>query len=205
MSTYTSFKKKMPKRMYRERAQPAHRRHFGLLEKKQDWSKRAKYYKQKQEQLNLLRQKADLKNEDEFYFKMQNAEQKKGVVLLKEKDPLNVSFKNSQIGGKSTLYKQMFEEEDDYEFVKDREKKKDLNYIVQSRNQAVIQLKKAQILKKIKRLKAQLQFIGQTDDMRNQWDITQDPKQFRELVGQKPKKAKSMFHETALKKKKVGS
>lgn len=66
----STFKNRIPKRKYRERAQPEGREHLGILEKKQDYQKRAKNYHQKQDMLNKLRLKADLKNEDEFYFQM---------------------------------------------------------------------------------------------------------------------------------------
>lgn len=66
----STFKNRIPKRKYRERAQPANRAHLGLLEKKQDYKKRAKNYHMKEDMLNKLKVKADLKNEDEFYFKM---------------------------------------------------------------------------------------------------------------------------------------
>ena len=41
-----------------------------MLEKKKDYQLRAKNYHQKRDMLDKLRLKADLKNEDEFYFKM---------------------------------------------------------------------------------------------------------------------------------------
>lgn len=68
--------------MYRERSQPKDRQNLGFLEKKQDWSKRSKYFKQKRKQLKILEKKAENKNPDEFYFKMQNAEQIGGEVHL---------------------------------------------------------------------------------------------------------------------------
>ena len=68
-----TFKKKLAFRKYRERDQPEWRKGKGFLEKHVDYAKRAKVYHKKQDQLNLLRQKAQLKNPDEFYFKMVNA------------------------------------------------------------------------------------------------------------------------------------
>lgn len=66
----STFKNCIPRRKYRERAQLEAREHLGLLEKKKDYQLRARNYHQKRDMLDKLRVKADLKNEDEFYFKM---------------------------------------------------------------------------------------------------------------------------------------
>ena len=66
----STFKNRIPKRKYRERAQPANREHLGILEKKQDYKKRAINYHKKEDFINNLKVKAGLKNEDEFFFKM---------------------------------------------------------------------------------------------------------------------------------------
>ena len=66
----STFKNRIPKRKYRERAQPSNRAHLGILEKKQDYKQRAKSYHKKEDFINSLKLKAGLKNEDEFYFKM---------------------------------------------------------------------------------------------------------------------------------------
>jgi hypothetical protein len=196
----------MPKRMYRERAQPEHRKHFGLLEKKKDWSKRSKYYKQKRNQLNILKRKAELKNEEEFYFRMQNAEQHQGTVHLKETDPHAVSYKKSKKDYKSKLYREMFEE-DEYvqEPIRHRQKNKDLETIVKTKNQGVVRLKKMQIKKKIDRIKSEMQFIGQTDDMRQTWDIAVDESQFQKMVNDKQGGGRDgdMYAHSTLKKTKV--
>jgi len=60
----STFKNRIPKRKYRERAQPEARAHLGLLEKKQDYKKRAKNYHLKEDMINKLKLKANLKNED---------------------------------------------------------------------------------------------------------------------------------------------
>ncbi|EDO25510.1 predicted protein [Nematostella vectensis] len=58
----STFKNRIPKRKYRERAQPSSRAHLGILEKKQDYQKRAKNYHKKEDMMNKLKMKADLKN-----------------------------------------------------------------------------------------------------------------------------------------------
>lgn len=64
---------------HKERAQPASRKKFGLLEKHKDYVERAKDYKNKQTHLTKLRKKALDRNPDEFYFKMNTSQVRKGV------------------------------------------------------------------------------------------------------------------------------
>jgi U3 small nucleolar RNA-associated protein 11 len=66
----STFKNRIPKRKYRERAQPEARAHLGTLEKRKDYKARAQNYHRKEDMINQLKQKAGLKNEDEFYFQM---------------------------------------------------------------------------------------------------------------------------------------
>ena len=73
MSTYASLKRIIPKRKYRERSQPEWRKGKGFLEKKQDYVKRAKRHHKTEDQLNKLRLKSNLKNDQEFSFKMINS------------------------------------------------------------------------------------------------------------------------------------
>ncbi|KAL7562518.1 hypothetical protein ACA910_008225 [Epithemia clementina (nom. ined.)] len=63
---------------HKERAQPRARSHLGILEKKKDYAKRAKDYHKKEKLVNRLRQKASMRNPDEFYFAMKNSEVKNG-------------------------------------------------------------------------------------------------------------------------------
>lgn len=64
---------------HKERAQPASRKKFGLLEKHKDYVERAKDYKKKQSHLTKLRQKALNRNPDEFYFKMNTSQVRNGI------------------------------------------------------------------------------------------------------------------------------
>ncbi|CAH7675478.1 Utp11 protein-domain-containing protein [Phakopsora pachyrhizi] len=66
------YKLDVQKRQHRERSQPANRQRMGLLEKHKDYSLRARDYHSKQDRIKRLRQKASMKNPDEFYFEMIN-------------------------------------------------------------------------------------------------------------------------------------
>lgn len=85
---------------HKERAQPSSRKKFGLLEKHKDYVERAKDYKAKQSHLNKLRKKALDRNPDEFYFKMNNSQVRKGI----HHSTLNPNAKldNSVISGLKT-------------------------------------------------------------------------------------------------------
>ena len=73
MSSYSSLKRIIPKRKYRERSQPEWRKSKGFLEKHQDYVKRAKRHHQTDDQMNALRLKSKLKNDQEFSHKMINS------------------------------------------------------------------------------------------------------------------------------------
>jgi U3 small nucleolar RNA-associated protein 11 len=64
---------------HKERAQPAARAKFGLLEKHKDYVVRAKDYNAKRDRLQALRLKASLRNPDEFYMAMNSSRTKEGV------------------------------------------------------------------------------------------------------------------------------
>jgi len=74
---------------HRERAQPAARAKFGLLEKKKDYVQRAKNWHGKQDRLRALQEKAALRNPDEFYMHMNKASTKGGVHQLAEPQQLS--------------------------------------------------------------------------------------------------------------------
>lgn len=70
----THIKNLIPRRMYKERGQLEKRKHLGVvLEKKKDWKRRSENFKQKDRVIKKLSVKAQLRNPDEFYFKMKNA------------------------------------------------------------------------------------------------------------------------------------
>jgi U3 small nucleolar RNA-associated protein 11 len=75
----SSLRKTVHRRNHKERGQLAHRARLGILEKHQDYVKRARDYHSKQERLNRLKQKAADRNKDEFYFSM--AREKTRVCL----------------------------------------------------------------------------------------------------------------------------
>ena len=66
----------------KERSQPAKRAKLGLLEKHKDYVERARNFHAKEKRIAALQAKADLKNPDEFYFKMQRGKTKGGVAQL---------------------------------------------------------------------------------------------------------------------------
>jgi U3 small nucleolar RNA-associated protein 11 len=55
---------------HKERSQPTKRAHLGALEKHQDYVKRARDYHKKEDVVNAAKQRAALRNPDEFYFGM---------------------------------------------------------------------------------------------------------------------------------------
>ncbi|KAK9460422.1 uncharacterized protein V1516DRAFT_676595 [Lipomyces oligophaga] len=69
----SSLKFNVQHKEHRERAQPANRRKWGLLEKHKDYVLRARDFHSKEAKLKILREKASLRNPDEFYFAMHNA------------------------------------------------------------------------------------------------------------------------------------
>jgi U3 small nucleolar RNA-associated protein 11 len=76
MSTAASYKKHLPRKNHKERAQPQGRKKWGLLEKHKDYVIRAKDYHKKQDYLRKLKEKAAFRNPDEFYFNMNRSKRK---------------------------------------------------------------------------------------------------------------------------------
>lgn len=91
----SSMRNAVQRRNHKERAQPLERQKWGLLEKRKDYSLRAKDHNQKKRKLNALKAKAADRNEDEFYFGMMNSSTKGGVKVAKR------GADNSGGGGKS--------------------------------------------------------------------------------------------------------
>jgi U3 small nucleolar RNA-associated protein 11 len=72
-------RKAVKRRTHRERAQPAARQKYGLLEKHKDYVERAKNFHRKEDRIKALRERATLRNPDEFYFGMEHAQTKNGI------------------------------------------------------------------------------------------------------------------------------
>ncbi|KAK8805696.1 hypothetical protein WA158_002352 [Blastocystis sp. Blastoise] len=88
----SSWRNVLKQKIHLERAQPANRKRFGLLEKHKDYKLRSTNYHRKEEVLKNLRLKAAMKNPDEFYHKMISLKKNKG-------DPKNkVEFRMSEKG-----------------------------------------------------------------------------------------------------------
>ncbi|KAL9007048.1 MAG: hypothetical protein Q9188_000252 [Gyalolechia gomerana] len=66
----SSMRNAVQRRNHKERAQPAPRRKWGILEKHKDYSLRAKDYNEKKKRLKILREKATERNPDEFSYGM---------------------------------------------------------------------------------------------------------------------------------------
>lgn len=59
---------------HKERSQPRARKHLGLLEKKKDYQRRAKDFHFKTDLLTKMKERASMRNPDEFYFGMKRAQ-----------------------------------------------------------------------------------------------------------------------------------
>ncbi|KAG8695319.1 hypothetical protein FRC08_007897 [Ceratobasidium sp. 394] len=69
------------RRQHKERSQLAHRSKLGLLEKHKDYVLRARDYRSKRDRLRTLREKAETRNKDEFYFGMNGRKTQRGIAL----------------------------------------------------------------------------------------------------------------------------
>jgi U3 small nucleolar RNA-associated protein 11 len=72
---------------HKERAQPRARARFGLLEKKQDYKKRALDYQKKRDYVQAMKLRAEMRNPDEFYMGMHNSQMKEGKHQKQANDP----------------------------------------------------------------------------------------------------------------------
>mmetsp|Transcript_6265 Transcript_6265/g.6472 ORF Transcript_6265/g.6472 Transcript_6265/m.6472 type:complete len:252 (-) Transcript_6265:232-987(-) len=91
MSGASAMRNAIKRVTHKERAQPSWRKNKGFLEKHKDYIVRAKDYKNKKSYLKNLRKKADNKNADEFYFKMNNTKLVKGVHQEVKGKPLDIA------------------------------------------------------------------------------------------------------------------
>ncbi|KAF8560170.1 small-subunit processome [Imleria badia] len=85
----SSLRNSLHRRNHKERSQLAHRAKYGILEKHKDYVLRARDYHSKQDRIHRLKQKAALRNKDEFYFSMKNERTVEGVHV---KDRGNTSM-----------------------------------------------------------------------------------------------------------------
>ena len=106
----SNFRKAVPRRTHKERAQPASRAHLGLLEKHSDYTQRARAHHGRQDQLNRLREAARLRNPDEFYHRMERPSEAM-------KDGRHVVDRSGGVGGGKRsveVYKRMKEQDRNY-------------------------------------------------------------------------------------------
>ncbi|CAG9331515.1 unnamed protein product [Blepharisma stoltei] len=113
----STWKNAIPKRKYRERSQPSRRKHLGMLEKHQDYKLRAKDYHEKEDKLNILRDKAYFRNPDEFYFKMIKSgfhngkhlqdEEEDEPELLKKQKTQDSNLMNMKVQAKQSTHEQL--------------------------------------------------------------------------------------------------
>ncbi|KAG9119349.1 hypothetical protein FRC07_005665, partial [Ceratobasidium sp. 392] len=73
------------RRQHKERSQLSHRSKLGLLEKHKDYVLRARDYRSKRDRIRTLREKAETRNKDEFYFGM-NGKKTRGGIALGERE-----------------------------------------------------------------------------------------------------------------------
>jgi U3 small nucleolar RNA-associated protein 11 len=126
---------------HKERSQPQKRSHLGILEKRKDYKARAVDFHRKQDRLNAAKIKASMRNPDEFYYGMHNAQVVDGAhrrtVQAKQKE---------------------FEEQIGTETIRVM-KDQDLSYV---------RMQKQRDSKKIERLRSSLHYIGAGDTGKEQ-------------------------------------
>ena len=66
----SSLRNSLHRRNHKERSQLSNRARLGILEKHKDYVQRARDYHSKQDRIRKLKEKASVRNKDEFYFGM---------------------------------------------------------------------------------------------------------------------------------------
>jgi U3 small nucleolar RNA-associated protein 11 len=74
------------------------------LEKKKDYKERAKNYHEKEDKLKLFKQKAELKNQDEFYFKMLKSKKNEDGKIEMDSDDSDFDEKEFRAALKTENY-----------------------------------------------------------------------------------------------------
>eukprot|EP01068_Selenidium_serpulae_P018274 Selendium_serpulae@DN6446_c4_g2_i2.p1 len=87
----STLKHSIKRRVHLERAQPESRQDLGLLEKKKDYSIRAKAFHEKAKIIRELREAARCRNEDEFNYGMLRSKKSKDGKLVAIPRPLSDS------------------------------------------------------------------------------------------------------------------
>ncbi|CAI5943088.1 unnamed protein product, partial [Closterium sp. NIES-64] len=82
----SSLRNVVKRKAHKERAQPVARRRLGLLEKHKDYVLRAKDFHRKEDAIRTMREKAAMRNPDEFYFKMEHSRLNRGRHVRVEKE-----------------------------------------------------------------------------------------------------------------------
>ncbi len=78
----SSLRNAVKRKTHKERAQVGARARHGLLEKRGDYLQRARDFHRKEDAIRTLRERAAMRNEDEFNFKMVNSRTKRGVHVV---------------------------------------------------------------------------------------------------------------------------
>ena len=134
LSAMSSLRNAVKRVTHKERAQPQARSHLGFLEKKKDYKVRAQDFHKKEDRLNKMRTTAAMRNPDEFYFGMKNAQIQDGQHK-KTKEAKQREF--DQTVGMDTI-----------RIMKDQ----DLSYI---------RMQKQRDAKKMERMRASLQYLDE--------------------------------------------
>ncbi|KAK9474154.1 small-subunit processome [Dipodascopsis tothii] len=92
----SSLRHNVAKKQHRERAQPAARRKWGLLEKHKDYVLRARDYHSKEQRLKLLREKSKTRNPDEFYHGMLSSKTDKFGIKQAERES-SLALSNAEV------------------------------------------------------------------------------------------------------------